>query len=219
MSDDTTKTTDDVVVDAGDGAKPDSDSTETRDEHVDDSKTDSKEDDSKLMSALKKERDARKQHEKELKELRKYKEEQDRQNMSEQEKLLADLEVARAESADNRKKLADALLRSEFQAQAAAHGMNPIVVDDVYASQLSSGNIGVNDDGVFGVQESIESLKSSKSLYFGGNDTIITPGKTNSGTSTQKTCDTRLSVDEATAVSWFKSAGVSADDYLKNKSI
>lgn len=170
-----------------------------------------------LLSALRKERDARKQHEKELKELRKFKDEQERLSLSEQERLQADLEEARTLAQSRETELNSMRLRSEFSEYALSQGMNPLVIEDVFAGQLSGGKIGINDEGVFGVTDAIDTLKSSKLLYFSAPK--VSPSNINGGSGSGGTNSPDLNASEAIAAAWFKGAGVSTEDYVKNKNI
>ncbi len=168
-----------------------------------------------LLKAYEAEKSKRKALDKEARELRKWREERERESQSDQERMQSDLANAQQEAADATAKWHDAHLRSKFQTAAAVAGMNPLVVDDVFIAQKASGAISVVDGEATGVDEVLLTLKDSRPIYF--SKVTGSPGKTNGGSGSERDDSARLTVDEATAASWFKSAGVSSEDYMKSK--
>lgn len=174
------------------------------------------EDTAALKSAYEAEKKKRREEAKELKELREYREQAERDKLSADDKLKADLAAAEEARQAAEARVAEFTMRQSFQNEATKAGMNPLVVDDVFLALKASGSIKMDDAGeVDGLEAAINGLKVNKPLYF--EPTSAAPGNINSGHGSQGGGQgPGLNADQAMAAGWFAGVGVTPDEYQKN---
>lgn len=121
-------------------------------------------------AALDKERKARAEAEKQLRELLDWKKQQERAGLDEAERLRAEVADATAAREQAEARMRDAVLASAFQREAIAAGVNPELAD--LALSAIKSELDVDSDGsVIGLTAALHSLRTSRPSLF----TPVTP--------------------------------------------
>lgn len=166
-------------------------------------------------AALDKERKARAEAEKQLRELLEWKKEQERAGMDEAERLRAETEEAKQRAAEAEQRMRDAILAGAFQREAITAGVNPELAD--LAMSAIQHELDVDADGnVIGLTSALETLKANRPSLFTPSTPPAPkpPGGTNGGEGQATPPAPNLSAEE---VAMAKSFGMSPERWAAMK--